>query len=189
MRFIYLSVTKEKGSFETIEKAVNYFESFIKDAGKEFNFKGKINRKHFEVNEDIFFLRKGEDRPSYMVIAYARSSTGILEQHKKGYEEYPYFFKLDAKSVKIFPEGIDIEHFNEFVCERRIRGILKANFFTSNILNGRFIGSPAWRYFAGEDAEAVMAWFKEYLFNHTIYFVSQYKKLCHQKNNLFCGIN
>ncbi|MFA4884978.1 MAG: hypothetical protein WC601_04255, partial [Desulfotomaculaceae bacterium] len=84
MRFIYLSVTKEKESFETIEKTVNYFMSFIKDAGKEFNFKGKINRKHFKTNEDVFFLRKRDEKPSIMVIAYARSSTGILEQYKKG---------------------------------------------------------------------------------------------------------
>jgi hypothetical protein len=34
MRFIYLSTTKEKGDFETIDKAARYFEAFIKEPGK-----------------------------------------------------------------------------------------------------------------------------------------------------------
>lgn len=189
MRFIYLSTTKEKSDFETIEKAVKYFEAFIKDPDKAFNFKSKISRKNFRAEEDIFFLKtariKGNN--TFIVIAYARSATAVLEQPKKEYSDYPYCFKLDTNSVKIFPDGIDIEYFNSFIYEKRIKGITKTDFFTSNISNGRYIGSPAWRYFNDEDSELIMDWFKEFSFDHTVFFLSEEKKFCNQTNNLFCG--
>lgn len=189
MRFIYLSTTKEKGDFETIEKSVKYFEAFISEPEKDFNFKSKISRKNFSLNEDIFFLKtaKRNGKNTYIVVAYGRSSTAILAQTKTGYENYPYYFRLEPKYMKIFPDGIDIEYFNSFIYENQIRGITKPDFFTSNISHGRYIGSPAWRYFKGEDAERIMVWFKDFLFNNTAYFVNEQKKFCNQINNLFCG--
>ena len=189
MRFIYLSTTKEKGDFETNERAVKYFEGFIKERDKLFNFRSKISRKNFKPDEDIFFLKMGkvEGKNTFIIIAYARSATAVLDQPKKEYADYPYCFRLDPGSVKIFPDGIDIHYFNSFICERGLRGITKTNFFTSNISKGRYIGSPAWRRFNEEDARLIMGWFKELLFDHTFCFLSKEKKFCDQNNNLFCG--
>lgn len=189
MRFIYLSTTKEKGDFETIDKAAKYFEAFKKEPEKDFNFRSKISRKNFRPDEDIFFLKTAriKDENTFIVIAYARSASAVLEQQKKGYGDYPYCFKLDTGSVKIFPDGIDIEYFNRFIYEKKIRGITKTDFFTSNISNGKYIGSPAWRYFNEEDSKLIMSWFKEFLFDHTVYFLSKERKFCDQTNNLFCG--
>ncbi|MFX4261648.1 hypothetical protein ACOBQJ_05565 [Pelotomaculum propionicicum] len=188
MRFIYLSTTKEKGDLETIEKAVKYFEAFIKEPEKHFNFKSKISRKNFRPDEDIFFLKTAriEGKNTFIVVAYARSATAVLEQPEKGYG-YPYCFKLASNSLKIFPDGIDIEYFNSFIYEKKIRGITKRDFFTSNISDGKYIGSPAWRYFNEEDSDLIMNWFKDFLFDHTVYFLSEEKKFCNQTNNLFCG--
>jgi hypothetical protein len=190
MRFIYLSTAKEKGDLETIEKAVKYFEAFIKEPEKVFNFKSKISRKNFSPDEDIFFLKTGkvDGKNTFIVIAYGKSVTAVLDQSKKGYEEYPYCFKLDPKNLKIFPDGIDIEYFNSFIYEKRIKGITKVDFFTSNISNGKYIGSPAWRYFNEKDSKLIMNWFKEFLFDHTIYFLSEERKFCDQTSNLFCGV-
>src|SRR5665647_456000 len=79
MRFIYLSTTKEKGDFETIEKSVKYFEAFISDPEKDFNFKSKISRSNFSLHEDIFFLKtaKRNGKNTYIVVAYGRSSTAV----------------------------------------------------------------------------------------------------------------
>lgn len=189
MRFIYLSTTKEKGDFETIEKTVKYFEAFIKEPEKHFNFKSKISRKNFRPDEDIFFLKTAriEGKNTFIIVAYARSATAVLEQPEKGYADYPYCFKLASNSLKIFPDGIDIEYFNSFIYEKKIRGITKRDFFTSNISKGKYIGSPAWRYFNDEDSDLIMDWFKDFLFEHTVYFLSKEKKFCNQTNNLFCG--
>lgn len=191
MRFIYLSTTKEKGDFETIEKAVKYFKAFIKEPDKDFNFRSKISKKYFSPNEDIFFLitARVNGINTFVVVAYGKSATAVLDQSKKGYEDYPYYFKLDSKNIKIFPDGIDIEYFNNFIYEKRIKGVTKTDFFTSNILKGRYIGSPAWRYFNDGDSKLIMDWFKDFIFNHSVFFLNKERKFCDQNSNLFCGID
>jgi hypothetical protein len=154
------------------------------------NFKSKISRRHFNPHEDIFFLKtaKRNGKNTYIIVAYGRSSTSVLEQTKKGFEDYPHYFRLDPKSMKIFPDGIDIENFNKFIYENKIRGIQKPDFFTSNISNGRYIGSPAWRYFKEEEARLIMEWFKDFIFDHSVCFIKEQKKFCNQASNLFCGV-
>ena len=189
MRFIYLSTTKEKGDFETIEKTVKYFEAFITDPEKDFNFKSKISRKKFGPDEDVFFLKtaKVDGKNTFIVIAYGKSSTAVLEQSKEGFEEYPHCFKLDPQKLKIFPDGIDVDYFNSFIYDNKIRGIIKKDFFTSNISKGKYIGSPAWRYFEEDDARLIMEWFKNFIFDYCICFIREQKKFCNEANNLFCG--
>lgn len=160
MRFIYLSTTYENELFGTWSDALDFFRDYLTGEEEIFNIsKGKIDKNKFDVGEDIFFLipEKVYGYYTYMVIAYATAG-GPLEN--TGKVDYPQCFKIDAESLKIFTDGIDIRYLQNFI-DDATQNLSKRVNLSGNINNNQFTGSSSWVYFDATDSKIIMDWFKE----------------------------
>lgn len=165
MRFIYLSTTSEP-EYETKESTINSFKEFF---GGEYNFhitERKIDKNKFNVGEDIFFLRAEKEFGyyTYKIVAYCRSSSRIEETNDGG--DYPYYFKINPDSLRIFIEGIDIKYIQNFVDDPN--NTINSVNFTGSINNNKFTGSQSWIYFDKQDSAKIMEWFRKVIIQENI---------------------
>jgi len=167
MRFIYLSTTKEQ-EYQTKESTINSFKEYL---GGEYNFhitERKIDKNKFDVSEDIFFLRAEEQfgYHTYKIVAYCRSGSKIEETEKSDGSPYPYYFKINPDTLKIFTEGIDIKYFQNFVDDRNNH--INSVKFTGSINGNKFTGPQSWIYFDKCDSEKIMVWFRKVILEENI---------------------
>lgn len=167
MRFIYLSTTNEQ-EYQTKESTINSFKEYF---GGEYNFhitERKIDKNKFDVGEDIFFLRAEKEFGyyTYKIVAYCRSGSKIEETEQTDVSSYPYYFKINPDTLKIFIEGIDIKYFQNFIDD--INNDIIPVKFTGSINGNRFTGSQSWIYFDKKDSAKIMEWFRTVIIEENI---------------------
>lgn len=165
MRFIYLSKTSEP-EYETKESAINSFKEYLLGEDKFYITEGKIDKKKFDVGEDIFFLRAEKEFGyyTYKIVAYCRSSSRVEEANDGG--DYPYYFKINPDNLKIFIHEIDVKYFQNFIDDPN-NNISSVN-FTGSINNNKFTGSQSWIYFDKQASVQIMEWFRKVIIEENI---------------------
>lgn len=167
MRFIYLSTTNEE-SFKTKESTINFFKEYLTG---EYDFhipERRIDRNKFDIGEDIFFSRAEKvcGYYTYKIVAYCRSSSRIEETYMKDENLYPYYFKINPATLRIFIDGIDIKYFQNYI-DDPTNNVDAVN-FTGSIKGNRFTGSQSWVYFDKETSKQIMEWFRGVVFEENI---------------------
>lgn len=79
---------------------------------------------------------------------------------------YPYYFKINPETLRIFINGIDIKYFQNYI-DDSTNNIDAVN-FTGSIKGNRFTGSQSWIYFDKETSKQIMEWFREVVFEENI---------------------
>lgn len=173
MRFIYLSTTKENDLFGNWNDALDFFKDYLSDSEKYFNIsERKISKEKFDVGEDVFFVLPWLEYGyyTYIIIAYAKAGSSI---ENTGEEQYPYCFEINADTLKIFPNGIDIQYFQNFIDDDK-QGLSKRITLSGNIKSNKFTGSISWAHFESDDSKKIMDWFKEVVLSENVGYIAKW---------------